>query len=388
MTTTVVPAPTGSRRRGRRRRAGRGGRDRPSARRGRRTSGRPTSAAASARRWCCPPESRRTVVRANPSTPSRWASSSTGAGSAYRPARCRSSRKGAVPVGRPPDCSMTPTRARVLGPACQGSAPSTVTEPASGRCRPTAHSTAVVLPAPFGPSTVVTAPPGADHDIASQAVKPVKRRTSPSRRTVLSKAVTRRECRSSVFVAAVYAGPLGFGVQLGPRSVERVDRWRRTTTAHRTTSRGGAGTRGCSTPCIAHHSRLLDPTKATKLGDEVFDTTLYVADRVLVRGTPVDNGGLDTFQKWCAERGYTLTPDPGAARALRPGAAVPRRRVARRLVGDPRPDRPRSRRALAVDAWALIQERRASRDAQDTRAQGLVGLDHLDVRQRRRGPRR
>ena len=70
------------------------------------------------------------------------------------------------------------------------------------------------------------------------------------------------------------------------------------------------GYQGMFDPLIAHHSRLLDPTKATKLGDEVFDTTLYVADRVLVRGTPVDNGGLDTFQKWCAERGYTLTPDP------------------------------------------------------------------------------
>ena len=76
-----------------------------------------------------------------------------------------------MPVGRPPDCSMTPTRAGASGPARQGSVPSTVTEPASGRCRPTAHSTAVVLPAPFGPRTAVTAPAGADHDIASQAVK-------------------------------------------------------------------------------------------------------------------------------------------------------------------------------------------------------------------------
>ena len=44
----------------------------------------------------------------------------------------------------------------VLGGDCHGSSPSTRTAPPSGRCSPTAHSIAVVLPAPLGPSRAVT----------------------------------------------------------------------------------------------------------------------------------------------------------------------------------------------------------------------------------------
>ena len=53
---------------------------------------------------------------------------------------------------------------------------------------------------------------------------------------------------------------------------------------------GGRAYEGMFDPLMAHHARLLDPTKAIRLGDEEFDTTIYVADRVLVRGMPDDEG--------------------------------------------------------------------------------------------------
>src|SRR5690348_4217829 len=58
----------------------------------------------------------------------------------------------------PPDCSITPTRGRRARASVTGSSPSTVTRPASGRRYPSQISMVVVLPAPFGPSTAVTAP--------------------------------------------------------------------------------------------------------------------------------------------------------------------------------------------------------------------------------------
>src|SRR6476620_3071762 len=71
---------------------------------------------------------------------------------------------------------MTPTRARWSGPACHGSTSSTRTSPESGRPSPTAHSIAVVLPAPLGPRTAVTRPAGALHERPSRAA------TSPNER--------------------------------------------------------------------------------------------------------------------------------------------------------------------------------------------------------------
>src|SRR5262249_2466906 len=58
----------------------------------------------------------------------------------------------------PPDCSITPTRGRSARAAATGSMPRTATVPASGRRYPSQISMVVVLPAPFGPSTAVTAP--------------------------------------------------------------------------------------------------------------------------------------------------------------------------------------------------------------------------------------
>ena len=82
---------------------------------------------------------------------------------------------------------MTPTSARCSAEASQGSMPRTRTAPSSGRCRPTAHSIAVVLPAPFGPNTMVMEPRGADHDMPSQAVTAANRRV---RLTMSTAAVT------------------------------------------------------------------------------------------------------------------------------------------------------------------------------------------------------
>src|SRR5690348_2547674 len=58
----------------------------------------------------------------------------------------------------PPDCSITPTRGRSARASATGSMPRTATVPASGRRYPSQISMVVVLPAPFGPSTAVTAP--------------------------------------------------------------------------------------------------------------------------------------------------------------------------------------------------------------------------------------
>src|SRR5499427_3695693 len=58
----------------------------------------------------------------------------------------------------PPDCSITPTRGRSARAPAAGSRPRTATVPASGRRYPSQISMVVVLPAPFGPSTAVTAP--------------------------------------------------------------------------------------------------------------------------------------------------------------------------------------------------------------------------------------
>ena len=64
---------------------------------------------------------------------------------------------------------------------------------------------------------------------------------------------------------------------------------------------------GMFDPLIAHHARVLDPTKATRIGDELFDSTIYVADRVLVRGMP-DDAQQQSFVDWCKEKGYTVSP--------------------------------------------------------------------------------
>ena len=113
-----------------RRRAGPAGRGRRSARRGRPARGRPTTATARASRCRWPPESRRTVVRACPVSPSRSSRSPTGSGRACSAATCRSTSPARAPVGSPPSWSITPTLARSAASARHGSRPSTRTVPA------------------------------------------------------------------------------------------------------------------------------------------------------------------------------------------------------------------------------------------------------------------
>jgi len=72
-----------------------------------------------------------------------------------RGASCRARRPGWRPW------SITPTAAWCSAGECQGSVPSTSTLPPSGRCKPAAHSIAVVLTAPLASSTAVSFPVGA-----------------------------------------------------------------------------------------------------------------------------------------------------------------------------------------------------------------------------------
>ncbi len=64
----------------------------------------------------------------------------------------------------PPVCGITPTRVRTPAGSRAGSRPSTDTSPPSRRRSPAQISTVVVLPAPLGPSTAVTAPAAAVND--------------------------------------------------------------------------------------------------------------------------------------------------------------------------------------------------------------------------------
>src|SRR5690606_25057267 len=78
---------------------------------------------------------------------------------------------------------MTPTRGRKTAPSRNGSRPRTRTRPESARRNPSQLSTVVVLPAPLGPSTAVTAPAGNRTDKPSTAVVWPYRLTSPSMST-------------------------------------------------------------------------------------------------------------------------------------------------------------------------------------------------------------
>ena len=78
--------------------------------------------------------------------------------------RAPAPRAARMPGWTPPDCSMTPRRGRTARASATGSRPSTCTVPASGRRYPSIVSTVVVLPAPFGPSSTVTAPASAVKD--------------------------------------------------------------------------------------------------------------------------------------------------------------------------------------------------------------------------------
>src|SRR5262249_57049982 len=106
----------------------------------------------------------------------------------------------------PPDCSITPTRGRSARAAATGSMPRTATVPASGRRYPSQISMVVVLPAPFGPSTAVTAPRPA-------------RRLSPSTAAVCPYRLTRSQISTaggSLTLARVEGHPRRRGGDPGP----------------------------------------------------------------------------------------------------------------------------------------------------------------------------
>src|SRR5659263_142127 len=80
-------------------------------------------------------------------------------------------------MGSPPCCTMTPTRSRSQRSFARSSRrrPSTTISPASGVRSPVQHSSVVVLPAPFGPSTAVIPP------VRAVSVTPSAARREPYR---------------------------------------------------------------------------------------------------------------------------------------------------------------------------------------------------------------
>ena len=72
-------------------------------------------------------------------------------------------------AGTPPDWGITPTLGFSARPSTAGSRPRTRTVPASARRNPSQISIVVVLPAPLGPSSAVTAPRAALSDRPSTA---------------------------------------------------------------------------------------------------------------------------------------------------------------------------------------------------------------------------
>src|SRR5215831_6617498 len=109
----------------------------------------------------------------------------------------------------PPDCSMTPTRGRSARASATGSSPRTVTLPAPGRRYPSQISIVVVLPAPFGPRTAVTAPRAA-------------RRLSPSTAVVCPYRLTRSRISTagvSVTLASLEGDPCRGG---GDQSLDQA----------------------------------------------------------------------------------------------------------------------------------------------------------------------
>ena len=75
--------------------------------------------------------------------------------------------------GNPHSCGVTPIAARDGGE--RGSPPNSSARPASGRLRPRRIESAVVFPAPFGPSSATTSPASIARSTESRAVRPPKR---------------------------------------------------------------------------------------------------------------------------------------------------------------------------------------------------------------------
>jgi hypothetical protein len=73
---------------------------------------------------------------------------------------------------------------------------------------------------------------------------------------------------------------------------------------------------GMYDPLVAHNARVLDPTKAIRIGDERFDTTIYIADRLLVNSLP--NGDpVNRFIDFAREQGFVVSVDEQIGCAIR-----------------------------------------------------------------------
>ena len=74
-------------------------------------------------------------------------------------------------AGKAVVCSWTPTISWIVSRSACGSRPSSRIVPASGRRSPTAHSMAVVFPAPFGPKMPKISPSATDTETSSTATR-------------------------------------------------------------------------------------------------------------------------------------------------------------------------------------------------------------------------
>src|SRR5215475_5184045 len=166
----------------------------------------------------------------------------------------------------PPDCSITPTRGRSARASATGSMPRTATVLASGRRYPSQISMVVVLPAPFGPSTAVTAPRPA-------------RRLSPSTAAVRPYRLTRSQISTagvSLTLASVEGHPRRRGGDQGLDQARVRPRFR--VPLHRQQERITGGTR-------LH--RLDDPVIRPGGGDQARAEPL---DGLVMGGRHVDPG--------------------------------------------------------------------------------------------------
>jgi hypothetical protein len=89
-----------------------------------------------------------------------------------------------IPDQEPALCGISPIRPDSWGESADD--PSTATVPEAGRIRSVQHRISVVLPAPFGPSTAVSAPVSASSESPSRTARWPNLTTKSATRTALS----------------------------------------------------------------------------------------------------------------------------------------------------------------------------------------------------------
>ena len=125
-----------------------------------------------------------------------------------------------------------------------------------------------------------------------------------------------------------------------------------------TGARFGIDYDGMYEPWVAHRARLLDPSRAERVADDEFGSTLYVADRVLLNTTP-GSAAATAFAATARELGFEVRFDQHNAALYGRAAEARPRRPADLALGTARPAGAAAGTARRVDAWALIQEYRA-----------------------------